>query len=212
MMDTTLSVLRIDSSGRTSGSVTRALAGNLLGAMERRYGPLEVVRRDLASGIPHVDQDWIDANFTPAESRSAEQVARLGFSDTLVAELNAADIILIGMPIYNFGIPAALKAWVDMIARARLTFRYSDNGPVGLLKGKKACLVVASGGVAVGSAVDFATPYMRHALGFIGINDVEVIAADQQTTRGNDSLVSAGNRIETIAERMNVLVPAEYAA
>ena len=96
----------------------------------------------------------------------------------LIAELKAADVVVIGAPIYNFGIPAALKAWVDMIARARKTFRYTSEGPEGLLKGKKAYVVIASGGMPVDSDMDFATPYLRQVLGFIGITDVEVIAAD----------------------------------
>ena len=89
-------------------------------------------------------------------------------------ELVAADVVVIGTPIYNFSIPASLKAWVDMVARARKTFRYTENGPVGLLSDKKAYIVVASGGVKVGSPADFATPYLRHALSFVGITDVDV--------------------------------------
>jgi FMN-dependent NADH-azoreductase len=116
------------------------------------------------------------------------------------------------MPIYNFGIPAALKAWVDLIARARLTFRYTENGPVGLLKGKKAFLVVASGGVGVDSAVDFATPYMRQALRFVGITDVEVIAADRQSARGDEALSGARDQIERIVDEIASSVPAVYAA
>jgi FMN-dependent NADH-azoreductase len=104
-------------------------------------------------------------------------------------------VIVIGVPVYNFGVPAALKAWVDMIARARSTFRYSDQGPVGLLQGKKVFLVVASGGVAVDSDIDFATPYMRQALRFLGITDIDVIAADQQIQRGSDAMSSARKEI-----------------
>ncbi len=97
----------------------------------------------------------------------------------------AADILVIGAPIYNFSVPASLKAWIDLIARVRLTFRYTDEGPVGLLDGKKAYVLTPSGGVPVGSAVDFATPYLRHALGFVGIDDVQIIGA-QGADRGND--------------------------
>jgi len=211
-MDSKLKVLRVDSSGRSDGSVSRKLTGELVEGIEQRCGPLEIVGRDLSSGIAHVDQEWIEANFTPAETRTEVQAAKLSFSDALVAELKVADIIVIGMPIYNFGVPASLKAWVDMIARARLTFRYTENGPVGLLKGKKVFLVVASGGVQVGSTVDFATPYMRHALRFVGITDVEVIAADQQATRGDDSLSGARDQIDKLVNRMTSLVPADYAA
>ncbi len=96
---------------------------------------------------------------------------------------------------YNFGIPAALKAWIDMIARARLTFRYTADGPEGLLKGKKAYLVYASGGVPVNSAADFATPYLRHALAFVGITDVEVITADRLNSDAGSAMDRARQRI-----------------
>jgi len=191
-------VLRIDASGRQDQSSTRALADNLIDALADRYSGVELVSRDLAKGMPHVDQNWIEANFTPEEERSTDHQQRLSYSDSLVDELKAADVIVIGVPIYNFGIPAALKAWVDMVARARLTFRYTENGPEGLLSGKKAYLVVASGGVAVDSEVDFATPYMRHALRFLGITDIEVVTATQQNMRGDDSISAARAQIANL--------------
>jgi FMN-dependent NADH-azoreductase len=117
-----------------------------------------------------LDTDWVTANFTPPEERGEAERAALAESDALVAELKAADVLVIGVPIYNFGIPAALKAWVDLVARARVTFRYTEQGPVGLLTGKRAYLAVASGGTPVGSAIDFATGYLRHVLGFLGID------------------------------------------
>ena len=109
--------------------------------------------------------------------------------------MRRTDVIVIGAPVYNFSIPASLKAWIDMIARARLTFRYTDSGPEGLLKGKKAYVVVATGGVPVGSPVDFATPYLRHALAFVGITDVEVIAADRLNSQREESMDAARARI-----------------
>ncbi|MGI9202368.1 MAG: FMN-dependent NADH-azoreductase [Woeseiaceae bacterium] len=198
--DERLQVLRIDSSGQLAGSSTRALLDELIAALQDRYRNVTVRNRDLARGISHVDDDWIAANLTPAGERSPAQAAKLAFSDTLVDELRSADVIVVGVPVYNFGIPAALKAWVDMVARARLTFRYSEQGPVGLLQGKKVYLVVASGGVAVDSDSDFATPYMRHALRFLGIEDIEVIAADQQIKRGHDAMNSARTRIADIVQ------------
>lgn len=186
-----LKILKIDSSGRTTGSASRTLGDDLLRALEQRYGKTTVTRRDLAKGIALVDEDWIAANFTPAEERDEAQRATLSDSDALVAELQAADIIVIGAPIYNFGVPASLKAWVDMIARARLTFRYTENGPEGLLLNKKVYIVVASGGVAVDSAADFATPYLRQALRFVGITDISVISADRINMRGDDALDEA---------------------
>ena len=188
-------ILEISSSGRAAGSVSRQLSRDLIAALEDRDGSAEIVRRDLAECVPFVDQPWIEANFTSPESRRAEQRKALRHSDALVAELQSADVVVIGVPVYNFSIPASLKAWIDMVARARLTFRYTEDGPEGLLKGKKAYLVVATGGVPVGSAVDFATPYLRHVLAFIGITDVEVIAAEKLNTEAEDSMDAARERI-----------------
>jgi FMN-dependent NADH-azoreductase len=190
-----LKILEIAASGRNEGSVSRTLSSDLVGALEERHGNIELTRRDLNKGLPFVDEAWIAANFTAAEERSAEQHAVLAESDALVAELKAADVVVMGVPIYNFGVPAALKAWIDMVARARLTFHYTEDGPKGLLEGKQAYVVIASGGVPVDSAVDFATPYLRHALGFIGITDVEVIAAERLNSRADESIDAARVRI-----------------
>lgn len=179
-----LRVLRVDSSARSEGSMTRRVADELIEQLREREGAVAVSMRDLAVGAPSfVDASWVNANFTPSEERNEEQRAALAESDALVSELKAADVLVIGVPIYNFGIPAALKAWVDMVARARLTFRYTENGPLGLLNGKRAYLAVASGGTAVGSEIDFATGYLRHVLGFLGIDDVHVVAADRLMAR-----------------------------
>lgn len=172
-----MNILHIDASARFEGSISRTLTADVVAALEDRLGGARVVRRDLADGLPLIDADWVAANFTPAEERTAAQRETLALSDELVGELAAADTIVIGAPIYNFSLPAVLKAWIDLTARARLTFRYTEKGPEGLLKGKKAYVVVPSGGVPVGSPVDFATPYLRHALGFVGITEVEFIGA-----------------------------------
>ena len=178
-------VLEINASARQEGSISRRLVRDLLEALEDRYPGIRVTQRNVAAGLPFVDDAWVGANFTPEEERSAADQEVLALSDELVSELEAADILVIGAPIYNFSVPATLKAWIDMVARARKTFRYTENGVEGLLKGKRAFVVVPSGGVPIGSAVDFATPYLRHALGFIGITDVEFIGA-QGADRGND--------------------------
>ncbi len=190
-----MKVLEISASGRRHGSTSRMLTAELIDAIRSRYADVDVTRRDLADGIPLVDEAWITANFTPEEDLRSEQRNTLSFSDELVAELHGADVIVMGVPVYNFSIPAALKAWVDMIARARLTFRYTENGPVGLLQDKKAYIVVASGGVAVGSPNDFATPYLRHALAFVGISDIEFIAAEQLNSKAGGSIDAARIKI-----------------
>jgi len=191
----TLRVLEVSASGRRGDSVSRKLTKDIIAALETRYGDIDLARRDLSDGVEFVDESWITANFTPAEERTHEHRDALAKSDALVDELQQADVVVIGAPIYNFGVPAVLKAWVDMIARARLTFRYTAYGPEGLLKGKKAYIVVASGGVPVDSPADFATPYLRQALRFVGISDIEIIAADQLNTVAADSIDAARARI-----------------
>ncbi|WP_374524590.1 FMN-dependent NADH-azoreductase [Sphingopyxis sp.] len=172
-------ILRIDASARNTGSTTRTLADQLERRLvEQSYGAT-VTRRDLNVTPPaFLTENWVGASFTDEADRSDEQKALLASSEELITELEAADTIVITAPIYNFAIPATLKAWIDQVARARRTFRYTESGPEGLLKGKRAYIVFASGGVPLGSAVDFASGYLRHVLGFIGITDVTIVAAD----------------------------------
>ena len=172
-----IKILEINTAARYEGSVSRDLVADLVNALEDRFGSADIQRRDLAKGLPFIDEEWVTANTTPEEERSEHHRRTLAHSDELVAELRDADVLVIGAPIYNFSVPAVLKAWIDMVARARLTFRYTETGPEGLLTGKKAYVIVPSGGVPVGSEVDFATPYLRHALAFIGITDVEFVGA-----------------------------------
>jgi FMN-dependent NADH-azoreductase len=188
-------VLSINSSGRHDGSVTRELSADLIAALEDRHGSIELSQRDVGAGLPFVDAAWIEANFTPDENRTQQQIDTLAFSAELVEELISADTLVIGVPVYNFSISAALKAWIDMVCRARLSFRYTESGPVGLLTGKTAYVVVATGGVPVGSPADFATPYLRHALAFLGITDVKVIAADRVNSNRDESMDRARTEI-----------------
>ena len=190
-------LLRVDASARRDGSSSRALVTRLVDGLTGAGAAGRVLHRDLADGVELLDEAWIGANFMPDADRTPEHLERLGGSDALVAELMEADTVVIGMPIYNFGPPAALKAWVDLVARARRTFRYSESGPVGLLENKKAYVVVTSGGTAVDSPIDFATPYLRHALGFVGMDDVTVIAADRQMADG-DAVSKAEKRIDAL--------------
>ncbi|WP_417669980.1 FMN-dependent NADH-azoreductase [Roseibium sp.] len=175
-------ILKIDASARRDGSMTRELSDKLVTSLLENDQNTKVLTRDVSAGLPFLDAEWIGANFTDPADRTPEQKLKLALSDTLVAELRSADTIVFGVPVYNFSIPATLKTWVDMIARARETFLYTEEGPQGLLEGKKAYVIVASGGTPVGSEIDFASTYLRHVLGFIGITDVTVIAADQLTT------------------------------
>ncbi|MEM1193138.1 MAG: NAD(P)H-dependent oxidoreductase [Pseudomonadota bacterium] len=180
MANSALRILRIDASARHTGSATRALSDKFLAGLRNVGVVAEITNRDLADGMPLIDEAWVTANFTPPTERSAAAQATLSFSDMLVEELERADLIVLGAPIYNFGVPAALKAWIDQVARARRTFQYTPDGPQGLLTQKRAVIITASGGTQIGSDIDFATGYLRHILGFMGITDVSIIAADQQ--------------------------------
>lgn len=170
----TKQLLRIDASMRKNGSTSRQLADQLIEKLQQSER-FNVTNRDLTETLPFVNEDWINANFTDPADRTSAQRAVLAQSDSLVAELKATDTLVIATPIYNFGVPAAFKAWIDMVARARETFRYSENGPVGLLEGKKAFVIVTSGGTELGSDIDFVSAWMKHVLGFIGITDVTMI-------------------------------------
>ncbi len=162
-------ILHIDASATSSGSQSRAASAALVQSLD----PQTVIYRDLtANPLPFVTEDWVKARLVPADARTDAENAALALSDTLIAELQAADTIVIGMPLYNFGMPANLKAWIDLIARPQVTFRYTENGPVGLLEDKTAHVAFASGGVPMAAPADFATPHMRVVLNFIGITDV----------------------------------------
>lgn len=186
-----MNILRIDGSMRHAGSISRQLTDEVIDHLMSQSpgGALRI--RDLAEPLPHVTEDWINANFTDPAERNADQRQILAQSDSLVEELEAADTIVIGLPIYNFGVPAAVKAWIDLIARAKRTFKYTDAGPVGLLSGKTAHIVVASGGTSVGTEIDFATDYLKFALGFVGITDVKVIDASAHASGLDEALSRA---------------------
>ena len=189
-----MTILHIDSSARTNGSITRDLSTDIVAKLGG-----DVIRRDLNDALPQITEDWVNANFTPADDRDEVQRDQLALSDTLVNELKQADTIVIGVPIYNFGIPSSLKAWIDLVARAGVTFSYTENGPVGLLEGKRAIIAVASGGTSVGSDIDFASGYLRHVLGFIGITDVEVIAADRVMVQSETAIADAKAQVAKLA-------------
>lgn len=191
-------ILQVDASARATGSVTRSLSDHLVATLSG--AETQVVKRDIGlNPLPLLDEAWVGANFTPDEARTPEQKQALQLSDTLIAELEAADTLILGVPVYNFGVPAAFKAWVDLIARARKTFKYTENGPVGLLEGKTAYVAISSGGTKADSEIDFATPYVRHVLGFLGIHDVTFIAADQLMMAGEEKVTELRQSIDALA-------------
>jgi len=192
-----MKVLQIDASVRTEGSVSRPLTRRLATGLVGPRGEGNLTHREL-NDLPLLSAELLAAVAANAAERTAEQRALAALPDQLIEELEAADAVVIGVPIYNFGIPAALKAWIDLVTRARRTFRYGETGPVGLLADRPVYLVVASGGTALDSSVDFATPYLRHALGFIGLRDVRVIDATGVMVKGDAQVEAARTTVEQI--------------
>jgi FMN-dependent NADH-azoreductase len=195
-------ILHVDASQRRQGSVSRGLSQLLVDELLTRFPGAEVVRRDLLDGMPLVDDAWIQASNTPEDQRTAAQREALALSDTLVGELRRSDVWVIGTPVYNFSITPALKAYVDQVCRARVTFAYSEQGPRGLLEDRKVFVAIASGGSKVGSPTEFLTPYLQHVLHFIGIRDIELIAADQLLMSGEEKIARARDEIRSAVARL----------
>lgn len=155
------------------------LSDKFVAGLHSKHPQAEVVTRDLAADpVPHLDGVTFQAWITKPEERTPEQQARVDFSDALVHELQSADVVVIGLPMYNLGVPSTLKAYFDHVARAGVTFRYTESGPQGLLTGKKAYVVATRGGNYQGTSYDTQTGYVRNFLGFIGITDVEFVYAE----------------------------------
>jgi FMN-dependent NADH-azoreductase len=188
-------VLNIQASARHDGSVTRQLSDKIL----TEIAADQTITRDLATGLPLLDAAWLAANFTLADDRTDVLCETLTLSDSLITEIKQADTIVIGSPVYNFSVPAVLKAWIDQIARVGVTFKYTPDGPVGLLSGKRAIIVIASGGTSVGSDIDYASGYLKHIMGFIGITDVTIIAADALGNDANAKIAAANDAIKQLS-------------
>ena len=196
-----LNTLLVSASARQQDSVTRRFANELVHALQAQYGELQIQERDVSQGMPYVDEQWVKANFTASDQRNAEQNETLAYSDTLVDELQQSDVIIIATPVYNFSVPASLKAWIDQIARAGLTFNYTSNGPVGKLADKKAYIVMATGGTVLGSDIDFASGYLKHILGFIGIVDVSIISAERFNQDDEQGLQNIRAQIQDVSRQ-----------
>lgn len=197
-----MNILQVNASARRDGSISTRLAGELVARLREHSPGATLVVRDLAA-TPHpvLDEAALQALFTPAEARTPAQAARVALDDALIAELQAADVLVLGVPMYNFGVPAGLKNWIDAIARARVTFRYTESGPEGLLKGKKVYLVLARGGIHRDTPADTQLPYLRSVLGFLGMTDVEPVFAEGLSMgpqAEQAALAAARGRIDTL--------------
>ncbi|WP_345794416.1 NAD(P)H-dependent oxidoreductase [Thauera sp. JM12B12] len=174
-----MNILQINGSARSEGANSTRLADDIVARLRAAKPGATLVLRDLARDpAPLIDEAALAALFTPAEQRTPEQAARVAASDALIAEVQAADAIVLGVPMYNFGISAQLKNWIDAIARVGVTFRYTENGPEGLLKGKTVYVAFARGGRYRDTPADTQTPFLKTVLGFLGMTDVRFVYAE----------------------------------
>lgn len=176
-----MNILQVNSSARTEGSHSTRLANDLVARVRDAAAPASVTLtvRDLGrTPHPELNETALQALFTPTEARTAEQAARVALDDALIAELQAADVVVLGVPMYNFGVPAALKNWIDAIARAKVTFQYTEKGPEGLLKGKKVYVALTRGGQYRNTPADTQVPYLKTVFAFLGMTDVEFVYAE----------------------------------
>lgn len=172
-------ILVIESSARQEGSVSRQLTGDFIAQWRKAHPQDDVQVRDLAvEPVPHLDATLLAGWMKPAEQQSDIERAAAARSNLLTDELLAADVLVLAAPMYNFAIPSTLKSWLDHVLRAGVTFKYTETGPQGLLTGKRAYVLTARGGIYAGSGLDHQEPYLRQALAFIGIHDVQFIHAE----------------------------------
>ena len=190
-------ILQLNTSILSNEGQSTRLATEFVAALDAS----EVIVRDLAQEpVPHLDAERFGAFITPNEKRTEKQKLLVAYSDRLIGEIRSADTLVLGLPMYNFGVPSTLKAWFDQIARAGVTFRYTEKGPVGLLTGKKAVVFAARGGQYAGTPADTQTPYVRDFLAFLGITDVEFVYAEGLAISEASKTASLAKARETIQQ------------
>jgi FMN-dependent NADH-azoreductase len=174
-----MNILQINASARREGANSTRVANSVTARLQAANPGATLTLRDLAAAPhPALDEAALGALFTPADKRDAEQAGRVALDDALIAEIQAHDTIVLGVPMYNFGVPVQLKSWIDAIARSGVTFRYTATGPEGLLKGKTVYVALARGGLYRDTANDSQVPYLKSVLGFLGMTDVHFIYAE----------------------------------
>lgn len=195
-------LLQINTSLFAENGQSSKLAQDFVRSWQARHADGRVVVRDLASApLPHLDAERFGAFLAAPEARSPQQRAIVAESDALIDEIRSADVIVLGLPLYNFGVPSQLKAWIDHVARAGVSFRYTENGPQGLLGGRKLYVFAARGGKYRGTPADTQTGYVRTFFSFIGIDDIEFVYAEG-LNMGNDSRRSALDAAAAQIERL----------
>jgi FMN-dependent NADH-azoreductase len=174
-----MNILQINSSARSTGSESTRTADSIVAKLKAANPSAQVTRRDLATEPhPPIDEATLGALFTPAANRTPEQAARVALDDALIAQAQAADVLVIGAPMYNFGMTVQLKSWFDAIARAGVTFKYGETGPVGLLTNKKVYVTLARGGMHKDGPNDTQVPHLKALLSFLGMTDVTFVYSE----------------------------------
>ena len=198
-----LNLLHIDASINSVQGQSSRLAARFVESFLGSHPDTRVVHRDLAlENVPHLDAERFNAFAAPFGQRTTAQQTVVDYSDALIAQLRQADVLVFGLPMYNFGVPSQLKAWFDHVARAGETFRYTQNGPVGLLTGKCAYVFATRGGLYAGTPLDTQSSYVRDFLSFIGIDDVEFVYAEGlalSADRKAEGLAQAASQIDSLA-------------
>lgn len=194
-----MNILHIDSAITGDASVSRKLTADIVAKLTAANSDATVTYRDLNEGVPAIDTDWFAAVRMAPENPTPDQQRLIDISDAYLAEVQAADVLVIGLPIYNFTLSAQLKNWLDQIARAGKSFRYTAEGPEGLLKGKRAIVAYSAAGTPMGSDLDHASGYVRFILGFMGITDVDFVAADRLAMDRDAGLARAQDALEKLA-------------
>ncbi|MHA2937653.1 FMN-dependent NADH-azoreductase [Vibrio sp. RC27] len=193
-----MKVWHIDSSGRAQTSHSRKLTQQFIESLSNKT-KISTQALDVSGGLPFLTDTMIKSYFTPDDQRTTEQQAALAVSNNIVSLAKESDVWIIGVPIYNFSMPAAFKAFIDLLLRSKETFTYGENGPIGLLENKRVFIVVTSGSTEIGSDYDFLTPWLVHCLNFIGVSDVQFIHADQYRPEKDQAIT---DQIETMTTEL----------
>ena len=201
-----MNILQIHSSARAEGSHSTRLVRQIVERLQASLpdpAQAAITVRDLGrTPHPELNEATLQALFTPSEQRTPAQAARVALDDALITELQAADVVVLGVPMYNFGVPAPLKNWIDAISRAKVTFQYTANGPEGLLKGKKVVIALTRGGQYRNTPADTQVPYLKTVLSFLGMSDIQLVYAEglaMGPEAEQQALASARSQIEALA-------------
>lgn len=192
-------ILIVQSSLNEAQSQSNQLANQLVSALQQQGDYTTVIRDLVSSPLPHLNKPEMAAWMTPSEDRTSEEVELNALSNELITELQHSDTIIVPMPLYNFSVPSTFKAWIDRVARAGITFQYTENGPQGLLTNKKVYVIATRGGIYKGTEKDSQTQYLNDVFSFLGMNNIEFIYAEGLNMQGGE------NRFEAAKDSINAL-------